>query len=186
MGIYVGARDLNGVAIGTHQFIVLTYEHPIAPLTIGNKQVSTRILGHGTRGIVIGAQNRGDLVVEFFEENDFSAAMEHFGGKEAKWYKSDFSAELKKVSYGSVPEPEAKRRIFHLVGAYLLNQTISPIRYLTIGFGVNSNSWVQSVVEYSGGKVDGDMFGLDISQDKRIPHTYFEAVCPKDARPQVN
>ena len=56
-----------------------------------------------------------------------------------------------------------KKRILSLIENYILNQTTDPIRYPTAGFGVNSNSWAQSVIEYSGGKVTSDMKGLDIS-----------------------
>jgi hypothetical protein len=186
MAIYAGARDLSGLAIGTHQFIVLTFTNSFPPQTIGYSKVSTKALGGGVRGIVIGAQNRGNLAVEFFEAGDLSAAMEYFGGKKTKWYKSDYDAELREVKYGSVPELEAKRRVIKLIDSYLLNQKIDPIKYPTAGLGVNSNSWAQSVIEYSGGKVDGDMKGADISNSKRVPRAYFQAVCPSKSRVKVN
>lgn len=39
MAIYVGAKDLSGLAVGTHQFIVITYENPTPPLNIGFSKV---------------------------------------------------------------------------------------------------------------------------------------------------
>ncbi|WP_276319721.1 hypothetical protein [Pseudoalteromonas sp. CO325X] len=40
MAIYVGTRDLSGLAKGTHQFIVLAFESPTPPLQIGLKMVA--------------------------------------------------------------------------------------------------------------------------------------------------
>jgi len=186
MAVYVGARDLSGLAIGTHQFIVLTYEHPLPLQNIAFSQVTTKLLGGNTRGIVIGAQNRGNLAVEFFEKGDLTAAMEFFGGIETKWHKSDYDTQLMEVDCGSLPDPEAKRRVLNLIESYLLNQRNDPIKYPTAGLGVNSNSWAQSVIQYSGGKVSGDMKGFDISNSKRVPSTYFKAVCLNKPRVQVN
>ncbi|MCG7567103.1 hypothetical protein MHM95_12510 [Pseudoalteromonas sp. CnMc7-15] len=186
MAIYVGARDLSGLAIGTHQFIVITFENPTPPLQIGLKKVAAKPLGRGVRGIVIGAQNRGKLVAEFHEKGDLTAAMEYFGGVETNWHTSDYDAQLIEVGYGNLPEQEAKRRVINLIGNYILNQTVDPIKYPTAGFGVNSNSWVQSVIEYSGGNVDGDMKGFDISNSKRVPRTYFMPFCPVAPRVKVN
>lgn len=145
MAIYVGARDLSGLVVGTHQFIVITYE-------------------------------KGDL----------TAAMEFFGGIETKWHTSDYDTQLIKVQYGSVPEQETKIRVINLIENYILNQATDPIRYPTAGFGVNSNSWTQSVIEYSCGKVSGDMKGLDISNSKRVPRTYFMPFCTAKPRIKVN
>jgi len=186
MAIYVGARDLSGLAVGTHQFIVITYQNPIFPLNIGLSKIPTKQLGGGVRGIVIGAQNRGTLAVEFFEKGDLTAAMEFFGSVETKWHTPDYDAQLIKVKYDSMPEQEAKRRVISLIDSYILNQTTDPIRYPTAGFGVNSNSWAQSVIEYSGGKVSGDMKGLDISNSKRVPRTYFMPFCTSKPRIKVN
>ncbi len=63
---------------------------------------------------------------------------------------------------------------------------MDPIKYPTAGIGVNSNSWTQSVIEYSVGKVDGDMKGADISNGKRVPRTYFQAICHSKPRVKVN
>jgi len=186
MAIYVGARDLSGLVVGTHQFIVITYENPIPPLKIGFSSVPAKMLGKGVRGIVIGAQNRGKLAVEFYEKGDLTAAMEFFGGIETKWHTSDYDTQLIKVEYGLVPDQEAKRRVINLIENYILNQKTDPIRYPTAGFGVNSNSWAQSVIEYSGGKVSGDMKGLDISNSKRVPRTYFMPFCTVKPRIKVN
>ena len=119
MAIYVGARDLSGLAVGTHQFIVITYENPIPPLKIGVSKVPAKLLGKDVRGIVIGAQNRGKLAVEFYEKGDLTAAMEFFGGVETNWHTSDYDTQLIEVEYGSVPEHEAKRRVVNLIGNYI-------------------------------------------------------------------
>jgi len=51
--------------------------------------------------------------------------------------------------------------------------------------GFNSNSWVQTVIELAGGKVQDNLKGLDISHEKRIPQTYFMPHCSK-SRPAIN
>lgn len=84
MSIFVGARDLSGLVIGTHQFIVITFENPTPPLDIGFSKIPIKQLGEGVRGVAIGAQNRGKLVTEFHEQGDLTAAMEYFGGVETK------------------------------------------------------------------------------------------------------
>lgn len=115
MTIYVGARDLSGLAIGTHQFIVITFENPTPPLKMAFSNIPVKMLGNDVRGIVIGAQNRGKLAVEFYEKGDLTAAMEFFGGVETKWHTSDYDAQLIKVEYDSLPEQEAKKRILSLI-----------------------------------------------------------------------
>lgn len=112
--------------------------------------------------------------------------MEFFGGVETKWHTSDYDAQLIEVKYGLLPEQEAKKKVISLIGNYILNQTTDPIRYPTAGFGVNSNSWAQSVIEYSGGKVSGNMKGLDISNSKRVPKIYFMPFCTANPRIKVN
>jgi len=188
MTVYVGARDLSGVPLGTHQFIVITYPSQTA-ITIGGFGYVTQILGKGIHGFVIGAQNRKTLKAEMFEQADTEAAKEHFGAKPKKWYKSDYSAELRLVKFkGNNFSLHAEREIIRLVDVYMTNQKLDPIKYPTAGFGFNSNSWVQSIIEYSGGKIDGggNMKGLDINNRRRIPKTYFIPYCPEKPRIKIN
>ena len=186
MPVYIGARDLSGLAIGTHQFIVIAKHGAFAPRQIGFNTIHARPLGKGHYGIVIGAQNRGNLKVEFFEKGDFTAAQEHFGAVQTHWYKSDYDAELYQVRFNSLSDKQAIDKVILRIESYLLNQSQDPIRYPTAGLGVNSNSWAQSIIEYAGGKGMQDFKGLDVSNTKRIPKTYFEPICLPTARPRVN
>lgn len=79
-----------------------------------------------------------------------------------------------------------KRRVLYRINNYILNQTIDPINYPALGFGVNSNSWVQSILKYAGGRVDTNMKGFDLSHSKTIPRTYFDPICPVKRRIRVN
>lgn len=186
MPVYICARDLSGLAIGTHQFIVIANKGALAPRKIGFETIHAKALGKGHYGIVIGAQNRGKLKVEFFENGDFTAAREHFGGIKTHWYKPDYDAEVHQVKFAGVSDKMAMDKVIMRIESYLLNQSQDPIRYPTAGLGVNSNSWAQSVIEYAGGKGLQDFDGFDVSNTKRIPRTYFEPVCLPTARPKVN
>lgn len=186
MPIYLGARDLKGVPVGRHQFIVIINDSLLSPRDIGGEKVQARNLGSGKKGVVVGAQNRGNLAVEFFNSSDYKAAREYFGGVTREWYESDFDTYMTEVDFGSVRESLVVNKIAGRIEAYLLNQKVDSIKYPTAGMGVNSNSWAQSVIEYSGGEVREDLPGLDVSYDKRIPKTYFEPYCPIIPRPKVN
>jgi len=186
MAVYIGARDLSGFPLGTHQFIVITFPNPVA-LMVGDQVFATKILGPRLNGIVIGAHDRGTLNVEVFERGDTIAAKEFFGGSKASWSKWDYDAELRVVKFnGADFSLHGERKLISLVSAYLINQTLDPISYPTGGIGFNSNSWVQSAIEYSGGKVNGNMKGLDIYHKKRIPETYFLPFCPPNPRIKLN
>jgi hypothetical protein len=186
MSVYIGARDLSGVPLGTHQFIVLHFSEPQFPIHISGMVYHTKYLGDGHYGVVIGAQNRGSLVVEIAEKGDLLATREYFGAANTSIFKPDFSSQLRLVDYGTVPDAEAKRRVMQLATNFRLNQAISPIPYPFMGLGYNSNSFVQSLIRHSGGNVDTNMNGWDVSHDKVIPKTYFEAQCPVKPRPTLN
>lgn len=186
MTVYIGARDLNGLPVGTHQFIVITSSTPQA-IVIGGRAVLSRTLGLNVHGIVIGAQNRGSLKVEAFEDADTLAAREHFGGLEKKWYQSDYDAELHIVKFnGATFSPYGEKKLISLIDAYLINQLLDPIRYPTASAGFNSNSWAQSAIKYAGGTTTSNMAGLDIFHHKRIPETYFLPYCPSKPRVKLN
>ena len=188
MSIYVAARDLAGlVPIGTHQFIVIdNLSTPYKNATLSGKTIKPQDLGNGKLGYVIGAHNRGNLEVIYFEKNDYIATQEYFDKKRVHFFKSDFDTELIKVKYANLNENLAAIRIFRLVEAYSTNQTMDKIGYPAAGLGFNSNSWVQTIIQLSGGAVSEDLKGLDISNEKRIPKTYFMPVCPINPRPTLN
>lgn len=187
MAIYIAARDLAGLPIGTHQFIIIENQsnpHPAAKLN--NKIIYPKNLGNGKLGYVVGAQNRGNLAVEFFEKSDYEATLEYFDKKRLKFYKSDFDTEALKVTFPNINEKVAVIRLFRLIDAYNTNQTMDIIRYPTAGLGFNSNSWAQTIIELTGGKIRSDLKGFDISNKKRIPKTYFDPICLQKPRPVIN
>ena len=187
MRIYIAARDLSGLPFGTHQFVIIKVQstpHPSARL--GGNVVSPQNLGNGKLGYVVGAQNRGNLAVEFFEKNDYEATLEYFDKKRVSFFKSDFDTQVIEVKFPGLRAQVAARKIFELIDNYDINQTMDRIKYPTAGFGFNSNSWAQTVIELAGGKVDNDMKGLDISNNKRIPKIYFDPVCLLKPRPVIN
>ncbi len=190
MPIYLGARDLNGVFVGTHQFIVIVSNTLLTPRDVAGQSVKAQHLGKKDQkdiyGLVFGAQNRGTLNVEFFESADLTATKEYFGGIATSWNKSDFDAEMYGVDFGKTDEAVAIDALLYRVMAYIYNQRTDPITYPTAGFGYNSNSWAQSVIQYAGGKVTDDVDGVDVGSSKRIPKTYFDAVCTIKPRPKLN
>jgi hypothetical protein len=190
MAVYVGARDLAGsmAFIGTHQFLVIAPDSGKAPPAIlpDGKTVFPKNLGNSKSGFVIGAQNRGRLIVEFFEKSDYQATLEHFNpDKYRKWYKTDLDAELIQVKHNS-NDMAFIAKILFLINNYIINERDDNIPYPFSGLAVNSNSWAQSVILAANGKVASDFKGLDISNNKRIPAIYFQAVCPAIPRPKVN
>ncbi len=187
MSIYLAARDLSGLPIGTHQFIIIqvtSNPHPAAILD--GKAIYPKILSKNKMGYVIGAHNRGNLAVKFFEKSDYEAAREYFEPSRIKWYSPDFDTQVIQVNFGSLNKDVAIRKIFELIDIYNINLTMDEIPYPTAGFGYNSNSWAQSVIEYAGGTVKSNMSGFDISHQKRIPKIYFNPVCLNKPRPKLN
>ena len=168
MAIYVAARDLAGSfsVIGTHQFIIISPDTGKAPPAIlpDGSVVKPRLLGNGKSGYVIGAQNRGRLVVEYFEKSDYRATLEHFAPeKYKKWYKADLDTELDQVIHAG-NDATFIRKILLLVNNYMINEREDNIPYPFSGLAINSNSWAQM----------------------RIPAIYFQAICPVTPRPKIN
>lgn len=190
MAVYVAARDLAGkiAFIGTHQFLIIIPDSGSTPpvrMTNG-KVVYPKNIDKGKFGYVIGAQNKGRLVVEFFEASDYRATLEHFNPKKyRKWHKPDLDAELKLVKYKGT-DSEFIRRILFLVSNYIINEQEDNIPYPFAGLSVNSNSWAQSLILAANGQVSSNFSGFDASHTLRIPPIYFQAFCPKNPRPSVN
>lgn len=187
MKVYVAARDLAGVPIGTHQFIIIELKsnpHPSAKLN--GQTIYPKLLVKGKMGYVVGAQNHGNLAVEYFEESDYRAAREYYDKSLLRLYKPDFSTQANEVKFEGVSPSVGIRKIFELIDIYATNQTLDLIPYPRAGLGVNSNSWVQTVIELAGGKAPSDMKGFDVSNGKRIPEIYFAPICLPHPRPVVN
>lgn len=187
MPVYIAARDLAGLPIGTHQYIVIdTTESDMPSPRHNGKVIKPKTLGGDRKGFVIGAQNRGDLRAEYFEKNDYQATLEHFDPKRRSWYKSDFDAELIEVKAYIKSEREIITTVFNLVDYYTINQELDPVKYPAAGFGYNSNSWAQTVIRLAGGTIPSNLKGLDLNHHKRIPKTYFVPVCTLKPRPKLN
>ena len=190
MAVYVAARDLAGklAFIGTHQFVIIVPDSgSTPPITIPNgKSISARNMGDGKFGYVIGAQNKGRLVVEFFDVSDYRATLEYFNPKKyRKWNKPDLDAELSPVRHKDT-DAEFIQRVLFLVNNYIINEREDNIPYPFAGLSVNSNSWAQSLIPAANGQVNSNFSGLDVSHSLRIPPIYFQAICPDRPRPKVN
>jgi len=187
MAIYLAARDLSGVPVGTHQFLIINkLSTPYISARLGDQVIKPRDLGNGSLGYVVGAQNRGNLSVEYFEKNDYQAALEFYDKSRISFFQSDFDTEVKQVKFQNINEAVATRKILNLIDIYHINQTMDRIKYPLAGIGINSNSWAQTLIDVVGGRVAGDMSGFDISNKKRIPKVYFSPVCLDRPRPLVN
>lgn len=188
MSIYIAARDPAGIVpIGTHQFIIIdNLSTPYQAAKIKNKIISPKLLGNRKLGYVIGAHNRGNLEDIYFEKSDYEATLEHFDKKRISFFKPDFDTEVLKVKSPNINKKVTTLKIIGLVDTYSINQSMDKITYPSAGFGFNSNSWAQTVIQLAGGIVQNDLIGLDISNKKRIPKTYFIPTCPVKPRPKIN
>lgn len=190
MAVYVAARDLAGklAFIGTHQFLIVIPDSGLTPPVkmVSGKAIYAKNMGNGKFGYVIGAQNKGRLIVEFFEASDYRATLEHFNPKKyRKWHKPDLDAELRLVKHKRT-DSEFIRRVLFSVSNYIINEQEDNIPYPFAGLSVNSNSWAQSLILAANGQVNSNFSGLDRSHMLRVPPIYFQALCPKNPRPKVN
>ncbi len=176
--VYAAARDLDGVPVGTHQFIIMVPDNPkdfSQPIMIDGAPYRMRDLGNGTMGFVIGAHNVNDrLNVIPFQEADLKAANEHFDPKgNISWYKSDYDTEVCEVK-STKTDTQLINDIINSSNNYIQNERKNNIPYPTPGFGENSNSWVQSIIEYNGGTVREDFTGRDWGAARRIIRKFFK------------
>ncbi|MDO6545528.1 hypothetical protein [Photobacterium sanguinicancri] len=198
METYWLARDLNGVPLGRHQFIViLTGNSPRAFRLKHSKQtlVSRKI---GTQfGLVLGAQNVkptnggkfNRLIVVPFEKADMASAVEHFGGAPSHLSKQFAykKAEAKRVyPRKDASESDLVNAIIKAVDFYIVNESSQPIAYPPPWLGKNSNSWANSVLDAAPTSLPtdprervkaGDFFGADAAHDIRINQMYFRRIC---------
>lgn len=173
-GVYVAGRNLNmtGGSLGTHQYLILVPNGPY--------QFSTRDLGDGTQGIVIGAHNRRRLKLVQFETADVRATREYVNLAGSSG--GDFDTTVALVNIGSRSLTTTIARLLDAGRYYARYEKRHPIPYPSIGQmlrgrGLNSNSWVQSLVQYVVGprRVQEDFPGNDLLHEKRIPRRYFIA-----------
>jgi hypothetical protein len=145
------------------------------PVVIDGVLYHMQDLGNGTMGFIIGAHNVNDrLQVVPFQKADFQAAKEYFNPKgNIKWYKSDFDTEVEEVC-SNKSDTQLINDILNSSNKYSQNERKKNISYPTPGFGVNSNSWVQSIIEYNKGSVKEDFSGRDWGASRRISRHYFQ------------
>jgi len=205
-GVYVAARDLSAAEFepenatffwpGRHQFLVLI---PAVP----GQFPDVRKIGDETRGLIIGGHvDKGHLVARSFQESDLRAIQEFTNpAKFVRFYRPDFDTEVHRVDLSNSARSidETIAAILKAIRAYQRHTARTPIRYpakwelvkrgigdvagnLTLGVPLksrlmNSNSWAQSVVEFTigYGRVIENMNGNDILHDTRIPPMYFSS-----------
>jgi hypothetical protein len=196
-GIYVVARDLNfpGLPIevpGRHQFIV------IVPQVISRRQ-GTVDLGDGTKAVVLGAYKYDDnpnLTAQANHPVDTAAIQEFV--RLGIPLTGVWDAELRRVDLGKYSIDSAASRLNAAYRRYVIQSQLSPITYPSAAFhnkvlyelsvhgvkitatlageyDLNSNSWVQSIVEFvvAPGAVLEDFTGFDLLHWTRIDKKYF-------------
>ena len=203
---YVGARDLNEIPFGTHQYIVLTVDNPNDPQiqqAISNLRslvpnIGIQDLGDGnTPTIVIGAHNvNGDLKVEAFNDADKKATEEHklFDPDRSETHPLvyDWSTQLEPVTLPlGLSKDEFTVRVLELAYNYASNTQTNPVPYPPwykniFGQEFNSNSWAQSIIEFASGKVIENFKGFDTAHGKKLPIKLFEAPKPKLCPPPLS
>lgn len=181
MTVYVGARDLQGIAfVGTHQFILAIPDTPtfcpaISPLT----QIEIKLIQIGNKtGFTFAGHNvSGRLQIVFNQKSDVDAAIEAISKKIGFW--NDWDAELKKVAHNK-GDVEYINTLVELTGNYIINERETNSPYSA--FSNNCNRWAQSVIEYAGGTVGGDFSGYDPAHDKRLDKAWFGPACIKPGK----
>jgi hypothetical protein len=196
LAVYLAGRDLNGVPVGTHLFLVFIPDDKNAftnGVTIGSTTYLPRDLGIGTPGFVIGThKTNGRLLVKPFETADFTATRQYLvPGIFTNPFQSDYDPEFRRVTpnvcfIGDKNKSQDTlliENIIKSVNNYVVNESVQNIRYPTAleqlqpgkGF-VNSNSWANSVIDSVFSSVSGgrNFNGLDALGGNRIPGEYFQ------------
>jgi len=180
-GAYVVGRHLamSGLAsLGVHQFIVLA---PEFPQRFG---FTTRDLGDGSLGIVIGAYDIGGrLRAEQFAPSDCQTLQQLLKSKTGKLAGVQTAKVNLELTVCLVAMDYGLQRIMRTALSYNGQEAKKPLAY-PAGLGGqlspncrNSNSWAQTVIELAVGKgaVIEDFEGADLCSDKRIDPAYFRA-----------
>lgn len=198
LAVYLAGRDLNGVPVGTHIFLVLIPDNPggfSKGITIGGNIIKPRsITFAGKKNIfVIGAHNvNGRLKVKPFENADWTATKQYFAPLLfTNPLASDFSPEFRGVTsnvcfIGDKSKSQDSLLIENIIKSinnYIVNEAVQNIRYpapleqLQPGKGfINSNSWANSVIDSVFSSVRGgrNFGGLDALSGNRLPAEYFQ------------
>ena len=190
--LYAAARDLNGFPVGTHQFSILAPDNtedfiPELLSEIGAPPMQD--LGDGTMGWVVGAHkvqtsdNSGIFLLDakFNESADFSAAQQFINPKKyVSWIKPDFDTEAYKVKHPGLTDTQVITNMLQNTINYQNNMVSipypldKPSAYLDKNI-INSNSWNQSILKYSGAtEYPNDFKGADVGTKNSLNQNYFQ------------
>lgn len=180
-GVYVAARDLDiarGAVNGlTHQYVILIPANPD-----DFKGANVRDLGDGTRGIVIAAHNiDGKLQVRTFNHADLTATQQYLDPeKYTAPLIADYDPQVAPVNLSGLRIDDTIRKILNARDHYVRYAQSHPLTYPSLPEQrvpkvINSNSWAQSIIEYTvgRGRVLENFDGFDPGHQNRIPRNYF-------------
>ena len=199
LAVFVFDRDLDGFFVGKHKYLVLVPDDPTqfqGNYTIGSYRFTLRDLGDGTMGFVIGAQNiNGRLIAQPFNGAD-TAATEQLYDPPPLWdIRPNFSPRQSATqnactASNSRSDTQLINDILSASANYANNEALLNIPYPTntqqfaAGDGyVNSNSWVNSIIDHVGLTVDRgeDWLGADLLNGNRLDSGYFQQGTPVDS-----
>jgi hypothetical protein len=194
LDVFMFDRDLDGVFVGRHKYLVLVPNNPIdfagRSYNIGSYTMKLQDLGNGTLGFVIGAQNIGGrLIAQPFNGADYQATREHYNPSQfTSIWSADFSATNSLCSANTSAPPRTDTELIEDVIAAIQNYATteaslnirypSPTQQLQDDAGyVNSNSWAHTIMDFVGLDVArGDNWpGADALHGNRLDHGYFSA-----------
>ena len=191
-GVYVGARDVAGLPWGRHQFLILVPRSPdrFRKYSLSSPFPSQEVVPGGMRAIVIGAHNvpverdTNRLRVRHFETNDWRAFMEYLDPtKYVNRFAPDFDLLLEPVNLEGKDVDESIKQILDGAVAFRMHQDVEyPATSETLFDSnvLNSNSWVQTLVEVVVGKGKvKECFGQDTGCKNRFPPSDFTAPTKK-------
>lgn len=198
--LYAAARDLatrnrkkelvGSNLPGTHQFSILAPDNPedFTPELLSEIGAPPmQDLGDGTMGWVVGAHKRLDesrsynlLLGEFNEASDFIATQEFMNpSKYTSWNRRDFDTEAHQVSHPGLTDTQLITNVLQNTVNYQNNMVSipypKPIPTISDSTIINSNSWNQSILQYSGATGYPNNFkGADVGSQNLLTKQYFE------------
>ena len=174
--VYHAARDLDGLGVGTHQFVIVIPDDP-------TKFHKLQDFGNGESGYTLGAFKTDDGRLQFRanDDSDMQAAREALNpSANIKWYTPDLDAETRLVGTPSwMNDTEFITTLIQNAGNYIANEESNNISYpgnfaTIFGDPVNSNSWANSLIRSAGGNSNPDFSGFDAGHDRAIDSYYFD------------
>ena len=162
-GIYMGSRDVKGSPIGRHQFFTLIPKNPKK-----FKRNALRNLGGGNKGIILSAFNKGGfLTASKNYKADIKALSGRFKGKNIA------NTELQKLWFKDRRIDRVIKKALKKGNNFWSNARNLPIKYPTLGLGINSNTFAQTLKRVIKGKSYKDFSGFNIGEDEKLPEDLF-------------